>query len=410
MQRFRFQRPAGRQASAVHDRQRPRRRLLAAAVLSVSPLMLVASPVAAQETATVPATGQNPSVSPIRVPQETRGMTAPGCSAVRREPAKYRTAGKKYVACLERRARPPARSTKANADDIPAWCVDYAWNSWWIFREEGCGKFDGRIEIYDPQTKEQVGLLTYAEYNYLNVSAGVTYWSHKLAIHKLSATGLAVGTSVSGSTSCQVGTECYLQAGTFPSQAIDVGSARAEWLFRSRISAAGKWMLHQSMYHTVFTNPFWQLPGDPGNFTTPNVRCDNALPGIPYAGCTIPEFSPVLAYSLSGPYPEVAAHIQSAQRWLPWAYGRDPLTRETNQTAITANGNRACPSSLPRPPGKQCDEYAFRSTHQGAAQSGRWSAQMVNATQNGGAGNALKNFYNNNRIIEADKFFVLITS
>ncbi|WP_443072931.1 NucA/NucB deoxyribonuclease domain-containing protein [Streptomyces sp. NBC_01451] len=41
-------------------------------------------------------------------------------------------------------------------------------------------------------------------------------------------------------------------------------------------------------------------------------------------------------------------------------------------TPATA-GRGCCPSSLPRPEGKQCDEYPFASTWEGAKTSGSYS-------------------------------------
>ncbi|GHD80231.1 hypothetical protein GCM10010317_101950 [Streptomyces mirabilis] len=92
---------------------------------------------------------------------------------------------------------------------------------------------------------------------------------------------------------------------------------------------------------------------------------------------------------------------------------RHPLAvhpaRQPGQSKITQNRNRACPSSRHRPPGKQCDEYPFASTWQGASSGGgQFSWRMINATQNEDGGRALKNFYGYNRIIEKDKFLVWI--
>ncbi|MGW4985434.1 NucA/NucB deoxyribonuclease domain-containing protein [Streptomyces mirabilis] len=72
-------------------------------------------------------------------------------------------------------------------------------------------------------------------------------------------------------------------------------------------------------------------------------------------------------------------------------------------------GKKVCPSSRHRPPGKQCDEYPFASTWQGASTGGgQFSWRMINATQNEDGGRALKNFYGYNRIIEKGKFLVWI--
>jgi hypothetical protein len=85
------------------------------------------------------------------------------------------------------------------------------------------------------------------------------------------------------------------------------------------------------------------------------------------------------------------------------------LTRLTDKEKKKTNNRKACPSSLERPPGKQCDEYPFQSTWQGAATgSGDFSRRMIDKDQNRLGGGALKNFYLFNRIVEKDRFLVWI--
>ena len=143
-------------------------------------------------------------------------------------------------------------------------------------------------------------------------------------------------------------------------------------------------------------------------------------------GCVVPTAAPVLVYSKSGTYSTVAIHIGKAQAsGLP-----SSLTRTTNSTTITANRKRACPSSIPRPTGKQCDEYPFASTNQGAYSGGGtvrifsgcylttvagsgsvgYSRCMVTSTQNSGAGSALGWMYRTQRVLNNDRFTVRITS
>ncbi|MFE5187610.1 hypothetical protein [Streptomyces sp. NPDC056628] len=97
---------------------------------------------------------------------------------------------------------------------------------------------------------------------------------------------------------------------------------------------------------------------------TPPVRCDNALPGTSKPGCVMP-YLPEMVYAKAGEYPELAQHIEDAQNTqnLPGKHGTTRcLTRLTDKTKIKENRDTSCPSSLPRPTGKQCDEYPFAST------------------------------------------------
>ncbi|MDI1455685.1 NucA/NucB deoxyribonuclease domain-containing protein [Streptomyces sp. NPDC003388] len=62
-----------------------------------------------------------------------------------------------------------------------------------------------------------------------------------------------------------------------------------------------------------------------------------------------------------------------------------------------------------RPAGKQCDEYPFASTWQGASTGGgHFSWRMINVTQNEEGGKALGRFYLYNRVLEKDRFLVWI--
>ena len=101
------------------------------------------------------------------------------------------------------------------------------------------------------------------------------------------------------------------------------------------------------------------------------------------------------------------------------------LTRLESATLRAKNGKKACPSSLSRPKGYQCDEYPFRSTHQGAYTSHAtkarsfsgcrmkdprrtgstgWSRCFIPTEQNLGAGGVLSAFYGSERILDGDRF------
>lgn len=107
-----------------------------------------------------------------------------------------------------------------------------------------------------------------------------------------------------------------------------------------------------------------------------------------------------------------------------------PLNRLVNAAQQTSNYNRSCPSSYPRPAGLSCDEYPFQSSQQGAATGGGgpgrtfggcqvplpagtgpsgYSACMIDNTQNSEGGSALGSFYIDQRIFNADPFYVWIT-
>ncbi|WP_427168916.1 NucA/NucB deoxyribonuclease domain-containing protein (plasmid) [Streptomyces sp. C1-1] len=94
-----------------------------------------------------------------------------------------------------------------------------------------------------------------------------------------------------------------------------------------------------------------------------------------------------MVYAKNGEFPELAKHVEYAQNTknLPGKHGtRRYLTRLTNKEKITGNRRKACPSSLERPPGKQCDEYPMASTWQGAdTGGGNFSRRMIDDTERG---------------------------
>lgn len=87
-----------------------------------------------------------------------------------------------------------------------------------------------------------------------------------------------------------------------------------------------------------------------------------------------------------------------------------PLHR--SRSAITRNRAAArhqCASQFgrPLPNGKQCDEYPFASTREGAA-AGRFRVRPVAAEQNQLAGTRLGILYKDSWILDGDSFYVYI--
>jgi hypothetical protein len=87
------------------------------------------------------------------------------------------------------------------------------------------------------------------------------------------------------------------------------------------------------------------------------------------------------------------------------AYG-NPLTY--NGAAQTANNNAACPPPGPQPADTSCDEYPFATTNQGAAFAGpgNWGSVWAPTTLQSAQGGYLSQFYQQNRILAGDAFWV----
>lgn len=159
------------------------------------------------------------------------------------------------------------------------------------------------------------------------------------------------------------------------------------------------------------------------------ARCDTEHSDIAGSGCVVPEHVPSIRYSLTGPWPAYARHVQLAQRSkLEGTPPTGPLTRTADSARRRANQRAACPASLKRPKGYDCDEYPLASTYQGAKSGGAarvfpgckmkerrgegphgYSRCFIPASHNRGAGAALRHFYEGNRVHDGDQFYVRIT-
>ncbi|MGK5551973.1 NucA/NucB deoxyribonuclease domain-containing protein [Actinomadura kijaniata] len=153
-----------------------------------------------------------------------------------------------------------------------------------------------------------------------------------------------------------------------------------------------------------------------------NIRCDKRLPGETNAdegGCVFADLTPF--YSLSkttGTATRTAAHIERAQAATKNHWGRytgdsgvdKPLTRLQDDKKANDNREIACPDSLPRPPGMDCDEYPFAATYQGAAMEGKddWHREFIPSSDNRAEGAYRKNWMADFRILDREAFWVNI--
>ncbi|MFF3639368.1 NucA/NucB deoxyribonuclease domain-containing protein [Streptomyces sp. NPDC002250] len=321
----------------------------------------------------------------------------------------------KPVACLTWGSKPSAgdRQPAISAWPTPNWCDDHgADNNWYVTRFKACGVFSADLTVHDTRTGRVTGTMHYLAAGYAYSKRDIKAWAYQVELVEVSASGDAVGSSANGRGTCAG--KCKVTESKFPSQAVSRNKeAVGQFFFDTTIQARPKGAKGdgQGTARWNFTNPKWAGPSNEITLSLPTVRCDNALPGTSKIGCVMP-YIPVMVYAKSGPYPELAKHIQYAQdtKHLPGKYGTTKyLTRLTDKEKIKKNRNKACPSSRHRPAGKQCDEYPFASTWQGASTGGgHFSWRMINATQNEEGGKALGRFYLYNRVLEKDRFLVWI--
>lgn len=151
-------------------------------------------------------------------------------------------------------------------------------------------------------------------------------------------------------------------------------------------------------------------------------RCDNNYVSGLGQGCVYDEVRPIVTIPASGLTSEAGTHIRRAiSSGLP-----STLTR-TDPSSRRANSKAACPASLPRPAGHQCDEYPFASSREGAAVGGTarvfsgchlttaigagpvgFSRCMILSTHNRRGGAIIARTYYTNRVLPGDKFSVRV--
>jgi hypothetical protein len=303
--------------------------------------------------------------------------------------------------------------TAADAWPVPNWCDDHGSNGkWYVNRYKACGIFPADLTVTNPRTGAVVGRMHYLTRAYAYGARDLKTWAYQVELMQVSSSGSGTGSSAGGKGKCNG--KCKVTGSTFPSQRMGPNNeAVGQFFLESTIKTTPKGDKGegQALAAWRFTNPVWDSPSNEISLPTPPVRCDNALPSTSQPGCVMP-YIPQMVYAKNGEFPELAKHIEYAQdtKNLPGKHGTNRyLTRLTNSTKRKANRAKACPSSLPRPAGKTCDEYPMASTWQGASTgSGDFSRRMIDKTQNEDGGRALARFYLYNRVIEKDKFQVWI--
>lgn len=316
---------------------------------------------------------------------------------------------------------------------IPDWCLEAGVaNQYYANRTNMCGIFSGTLTVHQVTNGVPgavVGTMQFLMYNYIYMDTSLNTWANQMRVSPTIITGQAAGTLISGVASC-TGGPCVQASQTFPAQAPSaMGNADGE----------SYWQWTGATGTAAYGTPAWAITfKSPGSTTTASltrsaaqVRCDNAVPGQAAIGCVVPGITPSIRYD-GTTFLEFGAHVSMAQgSGLKGGTSASPLHRLVNPTQQAANRNTACPSSLPRPTGRTCDEYPFASTYEGAALSGGgartfswcqvtltnppstgslgYSVCMIDAGENSAAGSLLNSvLYVPSRVIDGDAFVVQI--
>lgn len=355
---------------------------------------------------------------------------------------KVRNTLKAFAARNHPRANSSATPSRmAAADDtgssyipVPQYCIDNGIvTSYSVTRFDACGAFDVTGEVFRTVdgVEEQTGSFDAVLVHYMYMAKDQTTWASQITLSPSSESGDAVGASFEMTPAC-VGSACTLVSSYAPSQAPAVGEqAQAESYFswpddvvNSYGTGAPVW------YLTVVAG---QAVSNPVSQTGPETRCDNMIPSLA-SGCVESTDTPEINYD-QGYWPNFGNHVDAAQQsGLPGGeyWDNTTLHRTQDQDLMDANRGVACPASIPRPSGDDCDEYPFASTREGASASGGhggrtfygcqvsslptgvtgatgYSICMIDSSENRRAGSFLNSdLYMPYRIIDGDPFYVNI--
>ncbi|QKW36286.1 hypothetical protein HUT06_21490 [Actinomadura sp. NAK00032] len=364
-------------------------------------------------------------------------------------------AGADKALCIEtvsvRQGRSIPSAKKAKLAEIlafPQWCWDNAYGDLWkmMDRRLACRWSTKGVKIVDSKGKEH-GHSTFDRFDLISAHSTAPQFSHQQALMPSEVDIPNNKITVAGGFSC-VGW-CSYGDQDYPLQTLDTNDlVEGSRVFYTTVKNQGEVGTIDTRLDMVF--------GAPGVLTLvvpvhgSQVRCDNAVPGMNSVGCVNALFPPTFQYSKSGPYSELAKHIELAQEsGIPGAPGGVPLHRLVNPKLQVKNRNQSCPDRFNRPPGNSCDEYPMATTYEGGWTKGdltvtesspmpswpwtkrtfpmcatpgvTWplyngipepdglSACMINETHNSQGGNALNNeLYRPQRIINMDPFFIEI--
>lgn len=322
---------------------------------------------------------------------------------------------------------PEGMDVQRLAADLPEECGSFSVPSaqWWVYdRREACNHTLFEIIVTEVPSGKILGTATMHAINTATAGTNPARVTATTRVWVWAATGIGSPTSSTGTLFGCPG-DCLGNGNTYTHPSFDewrgAGSYDVYGLAPGEIIRAdGKWEL-------TFSGRGWSNSVNV-LLNVVGPRCDDAI-GNRQPGCVYEIFPSAVGFSETT-NPVFVAHVYTAQlSGLPGRLNSGTyLTRLTDQTLINRNGSRACPTdgSLPRPDGMQCDEYPFRSTHEGAYTAGGdarsfdgcqmpdpartgptgFSRCFIPASQNMSAGALLGAFYSNERMLDGDPFQV----
>ncbi|HEX3516111.1 MAG TPA: NucA/NucB deoxyribonuclease domain-containing protein [Trebonia sp.] len=275
------------------------------------------------------------------------------------------------------------------------------------------------------------GGFQYEDAQWNSYSATSQSWTHGLIVVGYPAPTYAWGTLVTG-VSAQMYSGCFLATGICtaislgnpdPQSVTVLPGSTQEFGWTEYDDGASATTANSSNWMDSYLGVTYDLdvvpPAVVNDLSELSGRCDTMATSTD--GCVDEYYYPTLTYNAqTNPLVEpVAEHILNAQSGIPangglsiaWgvpsAYNStgQPLTRDMTPGDDTRNNAVACANLTP-PTGQNCDEFPMASTYQGAYHQSVWSAFAVPISANSSQGGLTGAFYNSNRVIDDDPFYV----
>jgi hypothetical protein len=390
---------------------------------------VAAVPGQAAVSATAPASARVTGV-PLTAGQRPlafRAGTIPDtCASVRAHALELSRQGQRQVACVQPAAAAPTVTTMARGA-APAFLFDpdhpdqisvCGIGEWVADRFDMCITDPGYYIIYtvDPEDGAviETGDMDFTFTQDISLSAVTSTFAENDEFVVASIDGdAASGTTVAFSATC--GGDCSASNHFEPSPLTDGSDLTGSVAYSDSTTTVDS---TSSSYTLVLNNPI--AVNGPVDITWSSLtyRCDDEVSAYP--GCVVPSYTPSLTTMTN--LPAIAANIANIQAAGPHHYGNPnytpayPLHRTTNYTIINANSRVACPPKI-KPgvtpsvaPTGTCDEYPFASTMEGASQTQKpdWGTALVPAAQQNSQGGYISSFYQSQRILNGDAFWVVV--
>jgi hypothetical protein len=384
-------------------------------------------------------TGDCAAVRTAEVKAAARGVHKEDlCSSFSRTPARAATA--------TATAKSAAASGNAVTSPTTYWCAKQGTAIWVVNRHYEC--ISGLTDTVTATLNgDVVGLATFTIGQNISPSAVSGIFTEDDTIVFSSASGvLDFPTTLTLDASCT--NPCSTLAGNDFGEISPGGFLHFHDAFEDTPAASSQDSVN-TLYVLEVAPPPTFPPANPAEWgSAAPIRCDNTPTLSPKTGCVMPQYIPGWSASLAE-YGGAAANVAVGEALISGTPGQSPntpLTRLINPTLQALYGNLMCGNGTFRRivevTDDSCDEYPFKSTNQSGGafgvtgpsciqavpflENGVWNVDIignynpantyvcqighVTESQNELLGSHLSGFYNRNRIINGDAYWIGVTA